>query len=223
MIVSKAVHTLGRAFQRTGTKLLSYKGLSGIWIDVGCHLGEKTLRFARQNPSLIVYAFEPNLKLVSHFVGVAPNFVIIPMAVAEYDGCGDFYINAFDAASSLIPFNPEGLQRWIGWEQLRVERKVSVPVIRLDTFMSLLRIPQIDFLKIDAQGADLSVIKSAGKRLTDIRLISLEVATTPIPLYVGAPKKDEIVEYLENARFVLVDSEEQSYGQEQNLTFVQAS
>lgn len=206
-------HRVGRLFQKIGNKLLKTK--SGIWIDVGAHLGEKTFRFARENPSLMVYAFEPNLEVCAKRIGILPNFVVIPMAVAEHDGCADFYINAFDPASSLLPFNPEGLRHWIGGEKLRVKRKVCVPTIRLDTFMSLMGISRVDYLKIDTQGADFSVIKSAGERLKDIQKITLEVAITPIPLYVGAANKDEIVNYLEKFGFVLVSAKRHTYGQEE--------
>jgi hypothetical protein len=91
-VSTELVHRLGRSFQRVGTKLLSYKKLTGIWIDVGFHLGEKTLQFARENPSLIVYAFEPNIRLASHFVNTVPNVVLIPMAVAEDDGGKDPWV-----------------------------------------------------------------------------------------------------------------------------------
>jgi FkbM family methyltransferase len=194
--------------------------VSKVWIDVGAHHGEKTLKFAQENPSLIVYAFEPNFEVAASLIGLLPNFVMIPSAVAEQDGCSDFYINTFRAASSLFPFNAERLQNWTGGEQLTIERKVSVPAIRLDTFMDLMRISHVDYLKIDAQGADFSVVKSAGTRLRDIRKITLEVAVTASQLYVGASTKEEIVKFMEKSGFVLVDTEAQSYDQEENLTFI---
>lgn len=216
----RLLHHLGQAFQRLGNGLVSEPRPSRIWIDVGAHLGERTIKFARRNPSLLIYAFEPNLKLAAQRIGLLPNFVVIPMAVAQKNGCADFYINTCDAASSLLPFHSEGLQRWIGREELSVERTVSVPTIRLDTFMEWMQIPEVEYLKVDAQGMDLSVIKSAGERLRDIRKITLEVAITPSPLYVGAPGKNEIVEYVNKAGFVLENSERQSHGQEENMTFV---
>lgn len=194
--------------------------LSKLWIDVGAHNGEKTLKYAQENPALIVYAFEPNFEVAARLIGLLPNFVMIPAAVAEQDGCSDFYINTFRAASSLFPFNSERLQIWTGGEQLTIERKVSVPTIRLDTFMDLMGISHVDYLKIDAQGADFSVVKSAGTRLPDIRKITLEVAVTASQLYVGASTKDEIVKFMEKSGFVLVDTEAQSYDQEENLTFI---
>src|SRR6266851_6233572 len=124
--------------------------LAEIWIDVGAHLGEKTFTFAQENPALRVYAFEPNLQLAAQRLGRLPNFVVMPMAVSEQDGCADFYLNAFAAASSLLPFDSAGLIGWRGGEVLKVERKVVVPTIRLDTFLDLMGIADVHFLKSDA-------------------------------------------------------------------------
>ncbi len=220
----KVLPRLRRLIRKAGRRLSSYGGeLRGVWIDVGAHLGEKTLRAAHDNPLLRVYAFEPNLKVAMQCVGLSPNFVVIPMAVAEHDGVAEFYVNAFDAASSLLPFNSEGLQHWIGSQELQIERNVSVPTIRLDTFMNWTGIAQVDYLKVDAQGADFSVIKSAGERLKDIQKITLEVAVTSIQLYSGAVNKDEIIGYLETAGFALSGVERQSHDQEENLMFVRRS
>jgi FkbM family methyltransferase len=191
-----------------------------IWLDVGAHLGEKTFSFAAQNPNTRVYAFEPNLKTASKLMGRLPNYVVIPMAVSEQDGSAPFYLNRFDAASSLLPFVPEGLAQWAGGEILQVEATPTVATIRLDTFLNQASIATVDYLKIDAQGADLAVVRSLGDRLKDVRRVNLEVQITPVPLYRGASQKSEVVEFLTNAGFELVAKEEQSLGQEENLTFI---
>src|SRR5207248_991104 len=133
------------------------------------HLGEKTFIFAQQNPALQVYAFEPNLQVALERLGRLPNFIVVPVAVSEHDGCADFYLNRFAAASSLLPFDSAGLGAWQGREVLKVERKVVVPTLRLDTFLERMGIPEVDFLKIDAQGADMAVIRSLGRRIDQVR------------------------------------------------------
>jgi hypothetical protein len=85
--------------------------------------------------------------------------------------------------------------------------------------MNLAGIETVDYLKIDAQGLDFSVVKSAGERLKDIRKIYLEVYVTEFPLYQGCPTKNEITEFMKSRDFELVGVEVQSDGQEENLTF----
>lgn len=191
-----------------------------IWLDVGAHLGEKTFRSAESNPTLRIYAFEPNLRVASQRMGLLPNFVMLPMAIAETDGSADFHLNEFDAASSLRSFVPEGLDRWAGKEEIQSTRTIRVPTMRLDTFLDQAGIGAVEFLKIDAQGADLEVVRSCGKRLRDIQRIELEVQITSVPLYENSATKAEVVGFLRNEGFQLESAEAQSMGQEENLRFV---
>lgn len=199
---------------------MEYRALTGVWIDVGAHLGETTLEYARRNPSLVVYAFEPNWKVARQVMGVLPNFVVFPMAVSDKDGVAEFYINAVDVASSLLPMNTDAVRSWTGGESLRIEGKTIVPTIRLDTFMRNMEIETVDYLKVDTQGADFAVIRSAGSRLKDIRKINLEVDVTPARLYEGSASRSDIVSYIEGQGLALAATEKQSFGQEENLTFL---
>ncbi len=211
---------VARALRKAGNEILARRGMKGIWIDIGAHHGELTIGCARGNPGLTIYAFEPNLRAAATMFGYAPNVVVIPMAAAEKDGTAEFHLNAFEMSSSLLPMDPDAVRSWVGGEVLKEERRVIVPTIRLDTFMDLAGIKEVDFLKVDAQGTDLSVVKSAGSRLRDIAKIVLEVSVAPKPVYIGEPSKDEVVEFLGSAGFQLAATEKQSHNQEENLTFV---
>jgi FkbM family methyltransferase len=153
-------------------------------------------------------------------MGLLANYVVLPLAVAEQNGSAAFHVNRYDGASSLLPFVPEGLARWIRGGELAVTETVTVPTMRLDTFLDGAGIGRVHYLKIDAQGTDLAVIRSAGERLRDIDRISLEVQTTPFELYRGASRKEDVLEFLAAAGFELVEVEAQSFDQEENLTFV---
>jgi FkbM family methyltransferase len=216
----RLIDRTGRALCKIGSEVLRRNGIEGTWIDVGAHNGEYTLGHALHNPGLRIYALEPNLRAAATLVGRAPNFVVVPMAVAEQDGCAKFFINAYEMASSMLPLNEEGLRSWIGGDALKVDSVVTVPTIRLDTLMNLLEINKVNFLKIDTQGMDLAVLKSAGRRLRDIEKITLEVAVAAAPQYIGAPTKNEVLSFLDQADFQLIGSEKQTHDQEENLTFV---
>jgi FkbM family methyltransferase len=218
-LLRKPVELTGRALRRAGTSILRRSGLQGIWIDVGAHHGETTIGYANHNPGLTIYAFEPNLRAAATLIGRAPNLILIPMAVAEADGHAEFHVNAFDAASSLLRIDEDSRRCWTGGDKLETQETIIVPTLRLDTFLDRVRIARVDFLKIDAQGADLAVLRSAGTRLRDIAKITLEVDISPRRIYVGSPSREEVVAFLQEAGFSLAAEESQSYGQEQNLTF----
>jgi len=216
----KTIDWIGRALRKAGNEIIRVSSLKGTWIDVGAHKGESSFNYACRNPSLRVYAFEPNLRAALGLMGHTSNYIVIPMAVAEQDGHAEFHINRFTAASSLLPMSEESRKTWVGGEVLEVESTTVVPTVRLDTFMQLAGIGRVDYLKIDAQGMDLAVLRSAGSRLADIAKITIEVALSPRPLYVGAASKSEAVGFLQQAGFELLQSDKETYGQEENLTFV---
>jgi FkbM family methyltransferase len=193
---------------------------SKIWIDVGAHRGEKTFPIAEQDPTLRVYAFEPNLEQASKVMGRLANFIVLPFAIAEENGMAMFYRNGFSAASSLLPFHEPGLNEWVGGEELREVEQIHVPTIRLDTFLKEMGITKVDYLKIDAQGADLAIIRSLGDRLRDVEKLCLEVQVTPIQLYAGGSDASEVHAYMASRGFALTVQERQSHNQEENLTFV---
>jgi FkbM family methyltransferase len=219
-LANRIARRLGRAVRSLGSEVQRRAGLSGTWIDVGAHNGEASLQAAIDNPGLTVYALEPNLAAFARILGRAANYIVIPMAVAEQDGVSDFYVNKADVASSLLPLNEASRQSWIGGEVLAVDAVRAVPTIRLDTLMSLLGVGAVDFLKIDAQGADLAVVRSAGPRLKDIQRVMLEADVSPTRLYEGSASREEVIAYMEEQGFRLTDVSLQSHGQEQNLTFL---
>jgi FkbM family methyltransferase len=216
---TELVHFAGRGLRKAGRVLTDWGSLRGTWFDVGAFRCEHTYGYALQNQSLRVFAFEPNLQLAAKLFGALPNIVVVPMAVSETDGCAEFNITAAPASSSLLPIDNANARQWVGGNGINVVSRTIVPTIRLDTFMNLAGIQTVDYLKIDAQGADLSVVKSLGDRLKDLRKIYLEVSVTPHPVYRGTASKDEVVEFLSARGFELVAVESQSDGQEENLTF----
>ena len=159
------------------------------------------------------------MQLAAKLLGTLPNIITVPMAVSETDGCSEFHITEGLHSSSLLPIDADNARQWIGPEQIRVAATGVVPTIRLDTFMNLAGIQTVDYMKIDAQGADLAVLKSAGERLKDFRRIHVEVSVTPYPIYRGCATKAETMDFLKARGFELVEVESQSEGQEENLTF----
>lgn len=190
-----------------------------VWLDVGAHEGETTFPYAAADPSLLVYAFEPNLQAAGRIMGRLRNYVMLPIAIAEHDGSAELHLNAYEQSSSLLPADGAGVKSWITEQEFKVTGTVTVPTMRLDTFMNQAGVQSVEFLKIDAQGLDLEVVKSAGDRLRDVAKVQLEATTVSYRQYEGAPGKSEIIEYMRSKGFRLAGEEIQSHGQEANLTF----
>jgi FkbM family methyltransferase len=189
-----------------------------VWIDVGAHLGQGTLDAALANSRLLVFAFEPNWALARTIMGRAANFVVLPMAVSDSDGFAEFFVNTSDESSSLVTMEESGVAHWKDFD-LTVQSRIVVPTIRLDTFMRLADLRTVDYLKVDAEGVDLKVVQSIGGRFNDIRQIELEVDIAPDHLYRGAPSRSEVVTFMLDHGYELTESETQSGGRQENLTF----
>lgn len=153
-------------------------------------------------------------------MGRLRNYVVLPIAVAQHDGSAELQLNAYEQSSSLLPADQAGVKSWITEQEFKVTGSVTVPTMRLDTFMNEAKIESVDYLKIDAQGLDLEVVRSAGDRLRDVAKVQLEATTVSYRQYEGAPGKSEVVEFMESKGFRLAGEEVQSHGQEANLTFL---
>ena len=171
-----------------------------IIIDVGAYNGNPYIAQAKRNEGVIVYAFEPNPIMFAKLIKLAPNnYHTFNMVVSEVDGTVDFYNNKNIETSSILPFNEDNLSDWPSGHLLKNLNVAEVSSIRLDTFISNENITEIDFLKIDAQGADLQVLKSCGTMLGIIEQIQVEVCD--IQIYENGNQLDETVEYLTSRGF----------------------
>lgn len=77
---------------------------------------------------------------------------------------------------------------------------INIDCIRIDTILNNLKI-NFDFLKVDAQGADLDVLLSCGKYLNEFKAIQIECNL--VPIYKNAPTSEEINKFLTNNEFEL--------------------
>jgi|GEM_PF-6428615 len=187
-------------------------------IDVGAHDGSAFSIPYSQDPTVIVYAVEPNPQLAKHLKSYQrPNLHVFCMAFGEVDEVRPFYLNRNDQTSSLLTATCNG--DWQSYQKdLELLQTIEVTVKRLDTFLQEQQLTEIDLLKIDVQGAHLQVLKGAGTALHSICRIELEVQLQP--LYNGSSTKEEILDYLTDRGFFLVRATPQTSGLEENLEFI---
>jgi FkbM family methyltransferase len=191
-----------------------------VWITVGAHHGEQSPAAQQFDPGLAVHVFDPLPALYGELADELPNYHVHAMAVGEEDGMAALRINSFDASSSLMPMDEATRAHRKDGRLQRDERVIQVPVTRLDSFMHQHAIRRVEFLKIDAQGDDLAVLRSAGDRLVDIDRIQLDVAATPTQLYQGAANTPAFLAYMAMHGFRLTETQLQSHDQEEKLTFM---
>lgn len=161
-----------------------------IKLDIGLSYSAPMAQYwLNHEEDLYVFGFEPNPASVAS---------ILEGAVKRLESHGDplekkFIGNSFFlipcalglANSSMIKFyvtNDCGCSSLYQPKYFGIERVIEVPIFSLKIFFDLFPFdshPVIDYIKIDAQGSDLDIVKSAGHYLTErVVYITLEPENT---------------------------------------------
>jgi FkbM family methyltransferase len=209
-----------------------------IIFDVGANNGESTWHFL-DDPTVELYAFEPNPILYEDLMTKAkqnPRYHPLKVAVSESNGESTFHLAGAIVkdnpllhqpglgnygCSSLLPFSSSVHEEWTNRPDFSSFATVNTLTMRLDTVIEMMEIPQIDYLHIDAQGMDLSVMKSLGKYLPIVKEGVLEAPINQKKkIYEGSHTCEEAILFLLNNGFQIYNIEKNdTEGNEVNLFF----
>jgi FkbM family methyltransferase len=177
---------------------------------------------SQQEDDLLVFGFEPNPEAVSMILEgkviradwaldfiphehplrdksilldlLGSRFFLLPCALGQSENSTiPFYVTSNDCGCSSI-YPPI---------HLPLAKIIEVPIFPLATFLSLFPFdthPRIDYIKIDAQGADLDIIKSAADYMEHVVCVTIEAEDSH---YEGTHNSfGEIDEYMRSINFV---------------------
>jgi FkbM family methyltransferase len=132
---------------------------SAVCVDAGANIGFHTLLLAAlTGPGGRVYAFEPSPPAVDRLKDATANLANVIVSQAA--------LGAGDGTTTLIVAPGDSMHsttRTIG--QLPSGRRLSVPVISLDSYANEAGIEHIDVLKIDVEGGEAAVFRGAADLL----------------------------------------------------------
>lgn len=169
-------------------------------VDIGANPidGEPPYNELLQAGLARVTGFEPNPEALARLnAAKGEHETYLPDAV--YDG-GEHELKVCQSQgmTSLLEPNQNLLRYFHGFPKWgMVTERRPVQTVRLD---DVAEITNIDFLKIDIQGAELEVFKNATKRLSDCLVVHTEVEF--LPLYEGQPLFSEVEMFLRDMGFV---------------------
>jgi len=129
---------------------------------------------------------------------------IVPYAFADKDGTAPLYITKARGWCSLLKPDEAAIKRVatpLCWKTrpFEVVGTETINVTTIDAVKS--KLPTIDFLQIDVQGAELAVLNGAKESLKNIAALELEVRFYPI--YENEKTFKDINVYLEDNGFLL--------------------
>jgi len=178
--------------------------------DVGANRGQFSLLCRRLRPRARIVAFEPlrgpadvYRALFASDSGVTFNSV----ALGPMRGEMEINISRRDDSSSLLPISKAQTENYPGTERIGGDQVTVAPLTdfigRLD-----LRVPSL--LKIDVQGFELEVLKSAEALLPHFHWIYAECSF--VSLYEGQPLADDVITFLDMHGFTLSGRHNPSHG-----------
>lgn len=151
-------------------KLLKYDPI--FLVDIGGHKGEYTEEFLKNFPELNCIIFEPALsdfKFLKQRFESNERVKIENLALSDFCGESILYLDSLDTSLSSLTRNKSKL--WA--DQFKLKQAVNVE--RFDHYCKKNNFDnQIDILKIDVEGLELSILKGIGQYLNKIKLIQFE-------------------------------------------------
>lgn len=126
--------------------------------------------------------FEPNEEECSRLNKAADKrFTYLPYALADVAGTKDFYIAQHEASHSIYKNNQSFWERFNDSENLKIKRIETTQTQTLSAVLKEHGISNIDFIKVDVEGAELDVLKGAGDYLNQENCLGVlsEVRFTP--------------------------------------------
>lgn len=144
-----------------------------VIFDVGANIGEYALEASKLfTPNVTIYAFEPSkvtfAKLTEAVLG-QNNITTHQIALSDTTGHTTLHSNG--DLSGLASINKRNLSHY----DIAFENSESVSMTTLDAFCEQHNISEIDFLKLDVEGHELSVLHGAKNLLQNkIRFIQFE-------------------------------------------------
>ena len=131
---------------------------------------------------------------------------VYPFALCGLSGTTTLNVSIRPGSTSTLEPNRVLLERFAVdnfSEMHEIIERIDVRAIALADFMLQAGLTHIDFVKLDTQGNELDILKSAGPYLQSTSVIMTEVEM--LPLYVDQPLFHDVTTFLSSAGFEFVD------------------
>ena len=147
-------------------------------IDIGGNVGGYTAELLKLNPNLEVHIFEPsqiNIKILQDKFRDTRRVTINPLAVSEVTGSTLLYASESGAGSASLT------KRRLDHFNATFDVTEQISAVRFEEYwVEQLDEREIDLVKIDVEGHELSVLRSFGRALPKTKSIQFEFGGTCI-------------------------------------------
>jgi FkbM family methyltransferase len=167
-------------------------------LHIGAHEGQEADMYHRLSRSVIWVEAIPRYfeKLSENIQRFDNQLALNALVAAQCNDAQDFFIASNNGESSSI-YPLAGNDYWKGLVNSEV---CSLPSRRLDCIFSDFDIRGYDYWIIDVQGAEIEVLKGAGKLLQFCRYLQVEISQETF--YEGGAEFQDVKNFLESESFV---------------------
>lgn len=171
-----------------------------VVVEAGAHTGTDTVAMATAWRDATIYALEPVPHIYEQLASRTKpheNVVAQRVALAATTGMLTMHVSsgASDGSSSLLA----PADHLIHHPDVLFTETIQVPTVTLDDWAARQGIGRVDLLWLDAQGAELSILKAGTTVLESVSAAYLEVSLTQT--YVGAPLYEEVRAWMDERDF----------------------
>lgn len=174
-------------------------------VDVGA-MGGIEAEWKRIKDDIRVVGFEPDEREFSK-LSPSPNRLFLNLAVSQESTDLEFYVSREPGKSSVYEPNFDELRNFPDAQRFETVDQVLIPASRvgsLDTVLRQHQIQDIDFLKLDTQGNELSILMGSQGYLRE-SVLGLKVEVEFLEMYKGQPLFADVDIFVRKQGFQLMD------------------
>lgn len=170
------------------------------FLDVGAHFGETNQLIRSVYPNKRVVSFEANQHCEMELRARGCEYVMCLLG-KETKEHANLFLNPDNPTSTGVSIYREKT------DFFKNATTIDIPMFRLDDIVPVEA--NMDFLKMDVQGAEIDVMEGSTKLMPTIKWVYLEVSF--VNLNEGAPLFDDVYIYLRNLGYRIIDECEPTY------------
>jgi len=158
-----------------------------VIIEAGVYDGEDTVQAKKIWPNSVIYGFEPNptsYQKATNNTRNLPGIKLFPYALSNHIGKLTFYVSKMNAGCSSLLKDNFGSVNWVfDSDPSKAEltnnhyhdTAIEVATTTLNSWRKQHHIPNVDYIWLDTEGAELQILSCATTILPTVRVISTEV------------------------------------------------
>ena len=182
-------------------------GESPVIFDVGAYTGETYKDYRRRFPDATLHLIEPfeqSAAILKEITKTDEYAYVHQLAFSDVAGESTLHINQSSATNSLQPLVSDAAARW-GTSTLAKQTETVVKTETLDNLCTSLGIMEIDIIKIDVQGAEMTVLRGAEQMFNSQNVGLLQMEYIAESTYEHQRALHEYLEYFHNRNYRLLD------------------